>query len=321
MRNTLINMLIESAKHNKNLMLLTGDLGAGALEAFENEFPERFINCGIAEENMIGTAAGLALSGKKVVIYSIGNFDSLRVLEFIRNLVCYNKADVKIISVGAGVEYGPLGFTHHSTEDIACINALPNIKIYSPATQEECKMCTSLMLEDNGPCYMRLNKKGAEPEDIDEKIAKKKNNRVTYDYAPDDVCEAKKGKDGVIFVTGPILREAVVGAKFLEYMNGLKYAVYSVPVLKPINEEKIIKIIKNYKTIYTLEEHFTTGGLGSIICDIVATNGLNKKVEKLGLKEENVSFIGKQKTIRYKNDIGARSVYSKIIADLNLTNN
>ena len=86
-------------------------------------------------------------------------------------------------------------------------------------------------------------------------------------------------------------------------------------------EEKIINIIKNYKTIYTLEEHFTTGGLGSIICDIVATNGLNKKVEKLGLKEENVSYIGKQKSIRYKNDIGARSVYSKIIADLNLINN
>ncbi|MBQ7579317.1 MAG: transketolase [Clostridia bacterium] len=321
MRNTVLNILNEYAKTNKNLMLLTGDLGAGALESFEEKYKDRFVNCGISEQNMIGTATGLALSGKKVVIYSIGNFDTLRVLEFIRNLVCYNNADVKIISIGAGVEYGPLGFTHHSTEDIACMNAMPNMKIFSPATKEECEVCTKAMLEDDGPCYLRLNKKGAEPEEIDEKISKKKNGKITYNYEVSDVCEAKKGKDGIIFATGPILREAMVGSKFLELMNGIKVAVFSVPVLKPINEEKIKKIIKNYTTIYTLEEHFTTGGLGSIMCDIVAKNGLNKKVIKLGLKEENLSFIGKQKSIRYKNDIGARSIYSRILKDLSVTKN
>jgi len=321
MRKTFLNVLIDYAKKDKNIVLLTGDLGAGALEVFENQFKDRFINCGISEQNMIGTAAGLAMSGKKVVIYSIGNFDTLRVLEFIRNLVCYNKADVKIVSIGAGVEYGPLGFSHHSTEDIACMNAMPNMKIFSPASKEECKMCVKMMLEDEGPCYLRLNKKGVEPEDLDERIAKRKNNRLTYEYEISDVSEVVKGKDGIIVATGPILREAVVGAKFLDYLNGIKYSVLSVPVLKPINEEKIIKAVKKYNTIYTLEEHYATGGLGSIMCDIVATNGLNKKVVKLALKEENISYIGSQKNIRYKNDIGARSVYSRIIADLNIGKN
>ena len=321
MRKTFLNVLVDYAKKNKNVVLLTGDLGSGALEVFENQFKDRFINCGVAEQNMIGTAAGLAISGKKVVIYSIGNFDTLRVLEFIRNLVCYNNADVKIVSIGAGVEYGPLGFSHHSTEDIACMNAMPNIKIFSPASAAECEMCVKAMLEDNGPCYLRLNKKGVEPEDIAERIAKRKNNRITYDYTPSDVGEVLKGKDGLIIATGPILREAVVGAKFLDYLNNIKYSVLSVPVLKPINEEKIIKAISKYSTIYTLEEHYKTGGLGSIMCDIVAKNGLNKKVVKLCLNEDNISYIGDQKAIRYKNDIGARSVYSHIIADLNIDKN
>ncbi len=292
MRTTFVNLLIEHAKKNKNVMLLTGDLGAGALEPFETQFPDRYINCGIAEQNMIAVATGLALSGKQVIIYSIGNFNTLRVLEFIRNLVCYNNADIKIVSVGAGLEYGPLGFTHHATEDIACMRAMPNMSVYSPATKAECEYCVTEMLNSKTPCYLRLNKKG-----IDNQIEwtsgiQKKTYSIKVDFKPQAFAKVVPGTDFAIIATGKSLQEAIIASSMIKVRYGLKVAVFSMPQLKPINETEIVKNLSKFNLVYTIEEHSVIGGLASIICEVVATHNLKTLVKPIAIKDEICYTVG-----------------------------
>lgn len=294
MRTTFVNLLIEHAKKNKNVMLLTGDLGAGALEPFEKQFPDRYINCGIAEQNMIAVGAGLALSGKQVIIYSIGNFNTLRVLEFIRNLVCYNNADIKIVSVGAGLEYGPLGFTHHATEDIACMRALPNMSVFSPATKKECNYCVTEMLNKHTPCYLRLTKKEIQNpiEWTSEKLNKPFS--INVDYNPQAFCKVVSGTDFAIIATGKSLAEAIIASSMVKVNFGLKVAVFSMPQLKPINETEIVKALSKFKIVYTIEEHSVIGGLASIICEIVAKHNLKVMVKPVAIKDEICYTVGSE---------------------------
>ena len=294
MRTTFVNALISKAREDKNLVLLTGDLGSGALELFMVEFPDRFINCGIAEQNMISVAAGLAKAGKKVVIYSIGNFDTLRVLEFIRNLVCYNNADVKIVSVGAGLEYGPLGFTHHATEDIACMRALPNMAVFNPATKKECELAMNEMLNSNTPAYLRLNKKEVESEIgwSEEVNGKIKPHKIKLDFASKPIAKVASGKDYLIISTGKMLKEAMIARDVCKHAFGIDVAVVSVPQLKPIDLEELAKIIKKHSIVWTTEEHSIIGGLGDIVCECVARFNLGTLVRNVGIRDEIKSTVG-----------------------------
>ncbi|KAI4453677.1 transketolase [Holotrichia oblita] len=247
--------------------------GFGALEPFIEKFPNQFFNCGIAEQNMMSVAAGLALEGKKVFCYSITNFPTLRCLEQIRNGIAYHNLDVKIICIGAGLEYGALGITHHATEDIAALRALPNITLYSPSTALECSACMDEMLSNATPCYLRLNKSGI----------------ISNHPIELEIAKIEKGQDIAIISTGTILKEAIAASKIES-----RIGVYSIAKLKPLNIEKILEILRQYKKIITLEEHQITGGLGSAIAEIIAQNNINCKLKIIGIPNIFTSKVGNQ---------------------------
>ena len=319
MRDTFVKVLIDYARKNENLMLLTGDLGAGALEPFEKEFPERFINCGIAEQNMIAVATGLALSGKQVVVYSIGNFNTLRVLEFIRNLVCYNNANIKIVSIGAGLEYGPLGFTHHATEDIACMRAMPNMSVFSPATKGECEFCVNEMLTSNTPCYLRLAKKEITSPIEWIYLKDQKTYSVSFNFKPKAFNKIFTGQKVAIVATGRSLEEAIgAGAKLTAHQyqgEAVSPAVFSMPQLKPVNESLIAKHLSKFNYVYTIEEHSVIGGLGSIICEIVAKFNLNVQVIPIGIRDEIKPVVGDEEYLIHQKgyDISGNTIILDVL--------
>ena len=158
MRNTFVDTLCKLVTNNKNIYLMTGDLGFGVLNKFIENNPENFINAGIAEQNMAAVAAGMALEGKTVFTYSIANFPTLRCLEQIRNCIAYHNANVKIVSIGAGFAYGAAGMTHHATEDLSIMRAIPNMKVFSPADPNEAAAVTIAAYNIDKPCYIRLGK-------------------------------------------------------------------------------------------------------------------------------------------------------------------
>lgn len=292
MRNHLINKITELAEEDKNIILITGDLGFGVLERFQKKFPKRFINVGIAEQNMATVAAGLALEGNKVFIYSIGNFPTLRCIEQIRNDICYHNANVKILAVGSGFAYGTLGMTHHATEDLAIMRALPNMKVFTPCDSISAEAIAQDICKINGPCYVRLER-GGEPEIFskDEKFEIGK------------LKEIRKGYDIVVITIGTVINEAIKAADILREQNK-NISVYSVYSLKPIDKEQILEIAQKYNYIITVEEHQITGGLGSTIAEIIAENNMVTKIIRLGLNDEFTSVVGNQEYLRevYKID-------------------
>ena len=161
MRDTFIEQLTKIARNDPNVLLLTGDLGFGVFENFRKEYPKQFLNVGVAEQNMSMIAAGLALKGKRVFTYSIGNFPTLRCLEQIRNDICYHDLNVTIVSIGGGFSYGALGMSHHATEDLSIMRALPNITCVAPSSLEETKDATFQLYKKKGPSYLRLDKSDA----------------------------------------------------------------------------------------------------------------------------------------------------------------
>jgi transketolase len=160
MRTAFIKALTDLAETDNRIWLVTGDLGFSVLEEFASRFPDRYLNVGVAEQNMTGVAAGLAMSGKIVFTYSIANFPTLRCLEQVRNDVCYHNANVKIVAVGGGLAYGAQGYTHHAIEDLAILRALPNIRVIAPGDPAETRAAVMAIVNTPGPCYLRLGKAG-----------------------------------------------------------------------------------------------------------------------------------------------------------------
>src|SRR5438445_7860670 len=160
MRTAFIQTLNELADRDPRVCLVVGDLGFSVIEEFAERFPDQFLNAGVAEQNMIGLAAGMSMTGKIVLTYSIGNFGTLRCLEQIRNDVCYHRANVKVVAVGGGLAYGNLGVTHHASEDVAIMRALPNMTVVSPGDPIEARLATKAVVALDGPAYLRLGKAG-----------------------------------------------------------------------------------------------------------------------------------------------------------------
>lgn len=292
MRNHLINKITEIAKTDHNIMLMTGDLGYGVLDEFKNQFPDRYINAGIAEQNMAAVAAGLALEGNTVFIYSIGNFHTLRCIEQIRNDICYHNANVKILAVGSGFAYGTLGMTHHATEDLAIMRAMPNMHVFTPCDSISAEAVAEDICKIQGPCYVRLER-GGEPVVFNKDVH----------FIVGQLKELRKGKDVAVITIGTVVNEALKAADVLLKENK-EVSVYSTYSLKPINKEQILKIAKNNKYIITVEEHQITSGLGSAIAEIIAENNVNTQLIRMGLHDEFTSVVGNQEYLRnfYKLD-------------------
>lgn len=307
MRNTFVRNLCELSRKDKRIILLTGDLGYGALDEYRKVVPMQFINTGIAEQNMTSLAAGMAISGHKVFTYSIGNFNSIRCVEQIRNDICYHNLDVKIVSIGAGIAYGSAGITHHLTEDISIMRSIPNLMVFSPSDKNEVELITEFAYKENTPCYIRLGKGG------EEDIHSKKLDFVKIG----DLIEVKKGKDICIISTGSISIEAYKAVKDLEE-QGVKIGLFTVPTIKPLNYDMLVEISNSYKTIFTLEENMLNGGLGSAILEVLSDNGILKsKVVRLGINNIFTSHIGDVNHLRKYYNIDTDSIKNRILKEIN----
>lgn len=304
MRNTFVKTLINIAETNKDIYLLTGDLGFGVLTPFMEKFPDRFINAGIAEQNMTGVAAGMAKEGKTVLTYSIGNFPTLRCLEQIRNDCAYHNANVKIVCVGGGFVYGAHGMTHHATEDIAIMRALPEVTVFAPGDLVEAEEITKTMLEQKGTCYLRLGKGGEKR--IHDKIE---------NFEIGKAIKLSEGTDVAIFSTGAILDEAVKVREELQ-KRGITVSQYSFPTIKPIDESTIIENANKCKLIVTIEEHNITGGLGGAVSEIMAENETIATLLRCGLNDEYTSIVGTQAYLREQYGLSADKILEKILKKL-----
>ena len=293
MRTNFINQLIEEARHNDKIFLLVGDLGYHVIEPFAEEFPDRFLNVGIAEQNMAGIAAGLAMTGYNVYFYSIGNFPTIRCLEQIRNDIAYHQANVKVVSVGAGYAYGSLGATHQATEEIGALRVLPNMVVATPGDPLEARAITKISASYDGPMYIRLGKAGEKTVHSEDSI----NLKIG------DICSliTREGNQTAVLACGNILDAA------LHQINeeNLNYDLYSVPFVKPINKEQLINIVKTHPAgLITIEEHQKSCGMGSAIVEILndlyyeGNIEVYPKVKRIAIPDEFADVVGTQVFLR-----------------------
>jgi transketolase len=283
MRTAFIQTLLELAKQDERIVLLTGDLGFSVIEPFMQTLPRQFVNVGVAEQNMTGMAAGMALSGKIVFTYSIGNFPTLRCLEHIRNDVCYHNANVKVICVGGGFSYGAAGATHHATEDLGIMRMLPGMTVIAPADPVEARHTTRAVADRLGPCYVRLGKAG-EPvvhqSDIDFQIGK--------------AITVRRGDDLTLISTGGMLRAVTEAADRLS-ADGIYARVLSMHTLKPLDTEAVLSAARETAAVFTIEEHSTLGGLGGAVAEVLAESGQPLPAfKRLGLPSAFSPRVGTQ---------------------------
>lgn len=290
MRNTFVKTLVECAEKDESIFLLCGDLGYSVLEQFRDKFPDRFLNVGVAEQNMAGVAAGLAKEGYNVFIYSIGNFPTLRCLEQIRYDICYHNLSVKVVAVGGGFAYGPLGTSHHTTEDIGVLRVLPNMTVTCPGDPLEVEAITQYFANSPGPGYIRLNKTG-----------ESKIHSTPVNLLSPKALVVKEGKKRALLVNGSMLQD-LPNSEWEK--DG--WAVYSFPFVKPIDRELIAKISTDYEELVTLEEHQLSCGFGSAVAESLIDLFCEKKIEKipsvtrLGVRDTFNSFAGTQEFLKKK---------------------
>ena len=301
MRNTVIDALTNMAETDDRITFVTADLGYSVLEDFAAKFPERFFNVGICEQAMSSVAAGMALSGEIVFTYSIGNFATLRCIEQIRNDVCYHNANVKIIAVGGGVSYGQLGMSHHATEDIAMMRALPHMRVLTPADPEEALAAARYAVQTEGPCYIRLARRG-EP--------------VLYPKAGAiDVTKVQTvipGEQVAVIGCGPIVAEVKKACETLRH-RGIEAGAYSVPCVSPLDRDAVRTIARQADWVVTVEEHQITGGLGSAVaealCDLPDVRQL-----RMGIPDEYPHIVGSHEYLCDYYGLRADKIAEKILS-------
>ncbi len=301
----MIRVLEGLAEADPDVMLITGDLGFGVLTRFSERFPRQFLNAGVAEQNMTGLAVGMALEGKTVFTYSIGNFPTLRCLEQIRNDACYHNANVKIVCIGGGFTYGSLGISHHATEDLAILRALPDITVIAPGDPVEAAAATRAVYETPGTCYLRLGR-GGEP----------RIHAGAIDFRVGKAIRLFEGGDVAILSTGGILKVAYDAREKLE-ASGLKTGLFSVHTVKPIDRELVTELAATVRLMVTLEEHTVIGGLGGAVAEIVAQMpGPKAGLEMVGLRDCFSSVVGDQEYLRSVYGLTAGDVVSRVGARL-----
>ena len=307
MRDTFVKTLIELAKKDKNIELITGDLGFGVLKPFWEQIPDQFTNAGIAEQNMTTVAAGMALEGKTVFTYSIGNFPTLRCLEQIRNDCAYHNANVKIVCIGGGFVYGSLGMSHQATEDLAILRALPDVVVMAPGDLVEAEEATKAIAAYQGTCYLRLGRGGEKR--IHDKID---------DFQIGKAIQVREGKRIAIFSSGAIFEE-VQGACDLLLQAGYDPAVYTFPTVKPIDKEVIEQCSKEYEMIVTCEEHNIIGGFGSAVAEVMAEMKEKKAyLVRIGINDVYGIEVGNQSYLREQYGISARKIAARIEEEINV---
>lgn len=280
MRTTFVKTLLDLARKDERIFLLTPDMGYSVLEVFRDEFPDRFLNTGIAEQNTISVAAGLAASGKIVYVYSIIPFVTMRCFEQVRIDLAYNNTNVKLVGIGAGMTYGSLGPTHHSVEDIAIMRAIPNMTVLCPGDPIETEELIRRSYEIDGPVYIRLGKNGEpriHPEGIRIEIGK--------------AIHVTSGDDLILITTSNTLER---GKKWVDEWasEGIDVNLVSMPTMKPFDTQSVIELISRNIPIITFEEHNIIGGLGSAVAEVIAESGKPVKFRRIGINDRFSHYVG-----------------------------
>ena len=300
MQRAYISKLLELAEKDKAVLHLLADSGTGFDEMFRRNFPEQMYNFGIAEEHMVAAAAGMATAGKIPFVYTAGAFLAYRAYEFIRDDICFQNLNVKVVGMGSGLAWSTLGPSHHTTEDVAVLRALPNLRILSPATPNETAACAELAYEHRGPVYIRIGMNNEkEFFETDHTVAFGKNQIL------------RTGEDVAIFSTGSILAEVWEAAELLE-KEGFHAGVINVASIKPFDEESVIQMAQSAKLLVTVEEHSIYGGLGGIVSEIVAEAGIGARVVRIGLSDRFAISYGTHADVRAANGLDAQSIYRRI---------
>lgn len=284
MRKTFINTLIDLARKDKDIVLITPDMGFSVLEPFFDEFPERAINCGIAEQNAVSIASGLALMGKKPYVYTIIPFLTGRAYEQVRLEVAYMNTNVKLIGIGAGFTYGAAGATHHAIEDISLMRTLPNMTVCCPGDNNEAEQIIRKTVNNDKPMYIRIGR----------------HNRGIFDNNTIEIGKAsiiEKGEDIAIISTSNMLPDAYDYCQKLK-LEGRKPYLISMHTIKPLDKECLLSLINKGVEIHTLEEHSIIGGLGSSVAEVIAESGKGIKFKRIGIPDEFSHYIGSQKYIK-----------------------
>jgi transketolase len=282
-RTAFINELFALAKQDPRIVLIVGDLGFGVVTPFMEQLPAQFLNAGVAEQNMTGMAAGMALSGKIALTYSIANFPTLRCLEQVRNDVCYHNANVKVVSVGGGFTYGAMGATHHAIEDLAVMRALPGLLVVAPGDPIEARAATRAIIEYTGPCYVRLGKAG-------EPIV----HSSPINFELGKAIHLREGRDATLISIGGILQNTVRAAERLA-KKGIETRVLSMHTLKPLDVDAVLAAARDTEAIFTIEEHSILGGLGTAVAEVLAeTEGIKAPLKRIGVPPAFSPHIGSQ---------------------------
>lgn len=300
MRDGFIRTVLELAKNDRDVEIVTGDLGFGVLKPFWETCPDQFINAGIAEQNMTAMAAGMAMEGKKVFTYSIGNFPTLRCLEQIRNDCAYHGANVNIVCVGGGFVYGSLGMSHHATEDLAVMRALPDVAVFAPADKVEAEAVARAVVNYPGTCYIRLGRGG-------ERLVRER----IDDFQVGRALPVQFGQNVAIFTTGDIYGEAAKAAALLEE-QGIRPTIYTFPTVKPLDVKTIRDCADSHSLIVTCEEHNIAGGLGTAVAEVLSEHPGRATLLRLGIDGSYCADVGNQNHLRKKYGLCGEQIAERI---------
>jgi transketolase len=304
MRNAFADEMTQLAKHDDRVVLLSGDIGNKLFDEFKKVDSNRFYNCGVAEANMMGVAAGMALCGFRPVIYTITPFTTTRCFEQIRVDVCYHKAPVIIVGTGSGLSYAELGPTHHSLEDMAILRTLPGMCVMAPADAVELRFALRAALTQTRPVYIRIGKKG-EP-------------NLHTDLSPITIGKAvplRKGNDVALLGAGTILSHVLKAADLLK-AQGVNAEVASFHTIKPLDEDYLASVSERCQLLVTIEEHGVIGGLGGAVSEWRARVHSSTPLISLGTPDEFLHEVGSQDYAREKFGLTAENITACVIAKM-----
>jgi transketolase len=301
MRNAFADEITKLGILDERIVLLSGDIGNNLFDKFKLNNESRFFKCGIAEANMMGVAAGMALSGMRPVVYTITPFTTTRCYEQIRVDACYHNAPVIIVGTGSGLSYAELGPTHHSCEDLAIMRVLPNMTVLAPADEVELRLCLREALKINGPVYMRIGKKG-------EQVVPKKEHK----FAIGRSSKVQDGDDVCLIVAGTLLPTVMIAAEALSEM-GISARVESFHTVKPMDEITIREVFGKCKVVAVIEEHSRIGGLGGAVSEWVALQVDSRaRLVTFGTDDCFLHEVGTQNYAREKYGLTAPNIISKV---------
>ena len=304
MRNAFADEITQLAQLDPRLVLLSGDIGNRLFDKFKSADDSRFYNCGIAEANMMGVAAGMALSGLRPFVYTITPFTTTRCFEQIRVDVCYHKAPVVIVGTGSGLSYAGLGPTHHSLEDIAILRTLPGMRVLAPCDSTELRLALRAVLKDTGPAYIRIGKKGEADIHTTPPI-----------FKIGEAIIIRPGNDVALLCAGNMMSETLKAADVLA-ANGISAEVVSFHTVKPLDESYLQSASVRFKLLVTLEEHSRIGGFGSAVSEWRSLTNCNMQQISIGTDDEFMHEVGSQYYARKKYGLTAENIAARVAVSL-----